>query len=334
VDCRRSSIGKATLTLLLLLSACQETDGPLAIEADTSTPEIEIVSTGINAVPDILQWVKLDSDIVSILSQEPAECINTTSSDQEQVLLGRLAFRSPFLLGGQAVRNGLACQSCHTQGQINQAFFVTGMSDEIGTADVTNFHFSKSLGDQVFNPAPIPSLADDIFGVDHDPNKSDLENLVLKLITKEFSGKDPNPDVLKGLLTYIRALDDQSCPEPNALIGEDLLIYQLDHISQSFKILADGSFQPETQSFAIAALRSEIGRIYNRFPSSPELSTALAEVGQTLNERSSRLTKSQITDAGETWQSLRQRLINDYNKSLFNPAFIEAWAAHNKKTSQ
>ena len=91
----------------------------------------------------------------------PNECLprHETAKQTQKIAVGRLAFRSPYLLGGQAARRGLTCQACHGQGQTNTHFFVTGLSSAPGTADVTSFHFSDELGDEAFNPVPIPSLS-------------------------------------------------------------------------------------------------------------------------------------------------------------------------------
>jgi len=333
VDCRRSSIGTATLSLLLLISACQETGGPSVVETKEAQAPVAAASR-VAASPDILQWVTPDADLVAILSKEPAECKTADAGAEAQFLLGRLAFRSPFLLGGQAARNGLTCQACHSQGQVNDNFFVLGMSDKIGTADVTNFHFSKELGDDTFNPAPIPSLSDDVFGVDYSPDKPDLEALVLKLITKEFSGKDPNPDVLQGILSYIRALDDEACPPSNSLAEKDLLDFQLENISRSFALLSRQLYGPETQSFIVVALRAEIGSVYKRFPGNPALSQNLADLGQSLNERTAKLTKDQIVTASKTWASLEKKLKAEFDNSLYSSKAIQKWIENNRNANQ
>lgn len=327
MDCRRSSIGIATLSILLLTAACQETSGPNAVETNV----IETQAPSVAAAPDILQWLASGADFTTTLSQEPAECKTIEEVDEAQFLLGRLAFRSPFLLGGQAARNGLTCQACHSQGQINENFFVLGMSDKIGTADVTNFHFSKELGDETFNPVPIPSLSDDVFGVDHNPDKPDLEALVLKLITKEFSGSSPNPDVLQSILTYIRALDDKACTDTKILMEKELLEFQLTNISQSFDLLAQERFNPKTQSFAISALRAEIGRIYKRFPNNPAILQKLSDLGQSLNERTTRLSREQIIEAANTWVDLEKALKSEFERSLYNQEAILQWMDTNNR---
>jgi len=100
--------------------------------------------------PDVLKWIRPGTDIVQVLSEEPGECLPISDVRNPDIELGRAAFRSPFLLGGQAARQGLTCQACHMQGQTNSHFFVVGLSGEPGTADVTNFHFSDDLGDENF----------------------------------------------------------------------------------------------------------------------------------------------------------------------------------------
>jgi len=180
------------------------------------------------------------------------------------IQLGRAAFRSPFLLGGQAARQGLTCQACHTQGQTNSHFFVVGLSEEPGTADVTNFHFSDDLGDEVFNPSLIPSLSDEAQGVDYNPQSAALEALVTRLITKEFNGETPDPTLFAGLVSYLRALDVKTCAVPTeddvpTLQGAALMEYNIDGISDMFTALKTADYSSAPKQFMIASLRHEIG---------------------------------------------------------------------------
>ena len=104
--------------------------------------------------PEILQWVHQSANKIEVLTSEPAECLSKDMwlDQHRSLILGRAAFRSPYLLGGQAARRGMSCQACHTNGHINAHFYIEGLSQDPGTADVTNFHFSTTLGDDVFNP--------------------------------------------------------------------------------------------------------------------------------------------------------------------------------------
>jgi len=276
--------------------------------------------------PDITRWAKPDVNLMELLSVEPNECLAplAQSSDFQTIALGRMAFRSPFLLGGQATRRGLTCQACHTQGARNANFFVVGLSDGVGTADVSNFHFSDELGDEVFNPSPIPSLSDDIRVVDYDPAKTEFEDFVTRLITKEFTGKNPSPEIKSALLTYLRQLDDSHCTD-KTLIGADLLDYKVRVIEQTFEALEQNNFTMATQKFLAAALRIELGRLNTRFPYTDAVQSELLEISQSLNGRGGDVSDSQIKRAAQQWATLSPEISQHYDKSLFNPVTIERW---------
>ena len=318
MDYRCSAI-KASFTLLLLgLAACQPTAPQGSIEP-----------------PDILRWAKPDANVLTILSTEPNECLTsnlkasnvttTTQLHQQNIALGRMAFRSPFLLGGQAARRGLTCQSCHTQGQRNENFFVIGLSDEPGTADVTSFHFSDELGDESFNPALIPSLSDDVRGIDYDQNNDELEKFVTRLITKEFTGPTPLPEVKTALLAYLRDLDDSAC-QSSQLQGAALLRYKLTGISETFDILLNNSFKPDTQNFLTNALRAELGRLHLRYPNTQRIQKELVAISQGLKLREAPLTRENLASAQQRWDDLLPRMETAYNRSLFHEGAITDWA--------
>lgn len=277
--------------------------------------------------PDITRWAKPDTDVVSLLSSEPNECLAEPSQDQgsQIIALGRMAFRSPFLLGGQATRRGLTCQACHSQGARNENFFVIGLSDAPGTADVSSFHFSDELGDETFNPSPIPSLSDNIRNIDYDPAKTDFEDFVTRLITKEFTGKNPSPEIKSALLTYLRSLDDTYCSE-TVLTGPSLLAYKIDIIAQTFAALEQNDFTIATQNFLAAALRIELGRLNSRFPYTGDIQNGLTAISRSLNSRGADITRSQITKAAMQWQALVPNIQAQYDASLFYPQTIKKWA--------
>jgi len=299
----------ALCLIILSLAGCAEREPQEAVEP-----------------PDIIRWTKPGANIVALLYSEPNECLPAAvqSAEFQTIALGRMAFRSPFLLGGQATRRGLTCQACHTQGARNENFFVIGLSDTPGTADVSSFHFSDELGDEIFNPSPIPSLSDDIRGVDYDPAKTDFEDFVTRLITKEFTGKNPSPEIKSALLTYLRALDDTHC-ETAILTGEDLMAYKVDVIGQTFEVLAQNNFTVATQNFLTAALRVELGRLNSRFPNSPDMRGELLTISQSLNNRGADITETQIIAASAQWKILAPKVKDFYESSLFYPQTIENW---------
>jgi len=238
---------------------------------------------------------------------------------------GRLAFRSPFLLGGQAARRGLTCQACHGQGQVNTHFFVVGLSDAPGTADVTSFHFSDVLGDEIFNPVPIPSLSDDVEGVDYAPETKALEAFVRRLITKEFTGPEPTPEVEAALLAYLRALDGVHCATPT-IKGLDNLDFKLGIISSSFEALSSQSLSTESYNFMLAALRIELGRLHTRYPNEPKLRKQLVAMSADLN--TVKVENPNLSRIAADWRVLEPSLREAYKGSLFNNSAIQEWIAN------
>jgi len=315
MDYRRPTIG---FILSLILTSLAASCGPRA-------------SLQGESFPDVLKWIRPGTDIVQVLSENPAECFSESAVGNSEIQLGRAAFRSPFLLGGQAARQGLTCQACHTQGQTNAHFFVVGLSEEPGTADVTNFHFSDDLGDEVFNPSLIPSLSDDVHGVDYDPQSAKLEDLVTRLITQEFNGEVPNPDVFSALTSYLRALDVKACPSAESdvpkLKGADLMNYNIDGVSNMFEVLKTADYPAVPKQFMIASLRHEIGNIYRHYPKAEALQADLRDLGQLLNAREGAVEDAQLLTAYEIWNGLGPKLKSQYKRSLFNPDFIPKWMA-------
>ena len=277
-----------------------------------------------NAAPEITRWIGPDADIVSALSEEPRECLPNDASTQD--ILGRLAFRSPFLLGGQAARRGLTCQACHSQGQTNTHFFVVGLSDAPGTADVTSFHFSDELGDEIFNSVIIPSLSDDTEGVSFSGETDELDRFVHRLITKEFTGPEPVPDVEAALLSYIRALDDRFC-ETATIADSDLWQFNIRVINESFAALQSEtqSTSTEARNFMMAAMRVELGRLHDRLPNHPKIRASLVSISQKLNP--AKKAEPSLAVALSEWRDLQSDLSASYDRSLFNKTAIEKWLA-------
>lgn len=265
-------------------------------------------------LPDIVKWAHPDANLVGVLTAEPAECLRSADSPKEnrQILLGKIAFRSPYLLGGQAARQRLSCDACHTNGHINQHFFIEGLSGAAGSADVSNFHFSKSLGDGVFNPKPIPSLRalDKPVGADATASR---EAFILRLIEKEFDGTAPSTPIKHALLKYVDGLGGDTCSGEQG--GIQMLSARLVYIDDMISLLASRpALEADIQGFVRAALRVELGRLYRRFPNSPSLQQGL----ETLSEQ----VKNQAVQR-EDWLSLKEQLLAGFGQSLFDPDYIQ-----------
>ncbi|CAN7433443.1 hypothetical protein LJR225_002836 [Phenylobacterium sp. LjRoot225] len=163
-----------------------------------------------------LHWIAPGADPLRAIGVQPTECLQIPADAAEalQVEVGRAAFRTPLLLGGQAARAGLACETCHRNGRSNPDFQFPGVSGAAGTADVTQSLFSSHRGDGIDNPRPIPDLSGPKTGlkVDQSPDSPALEGFIRGLVVEEFDGDPPPPAVLQGLAAYVRALQPSACP--------------------------------------------------------------------------------------------------------------------------
>jgi len=164
-----------------------------------------------------LHWVAPGADPVRAIATQPTECLRLPADPAAalKVEVGRAAFRTPVLLGGQAARASLACETCHRNGRTNPDFQFPGVSGAPGTADVTQSIFSSHREDGVDDPRPIPDLSGPKgrLKIDQAPPGRALETFIHGLVTEEFDGPEPSPAVLDGLAAYVRALDPDACPK-------------------------------------------------------------------------------------------------------------------------
>jgi len=198
------------------------------------------------------------------LLREPAECFARPRDPAERRLaaIGRVAFRTPLLLGGQAARAGLSCASCHRNGRGNPDFLFPGLSAGPGTADVTASLMSSHRGDGRFNPKPIPDLAGPraALKVPQDPAGRQLEAFIRGLVVEEFDGPEPPSPVLDGLAAYVRALRPEACGRGDRRVS---LASRLALVGEAAELaLAE---QGETRRLLLAAARSQLGAIDERF---------------------------------------------------------------------
>jgi len=176
-----------------------------------------LMATAAETAPPLraMRWLAPGSD-VAVLTRRPTECLGKPPSAEAayEIELGRAAFRTPLVLGGQAARAGIDCETCHRGGRSNPDFDFPGVSGAPGTADVTTPVLSSHRGDDVFDPRPIPDLSGpkDRFKVDQDAASGKLEDFIHGIVTEEFDGAEPPPAVLKGLAAYVRALSPAACP--------------------------------------------------------------------------------------------------------------------------
>jgi hypothetical protein len=223
-----------------------------------------------------MRWLAPAADASIVLTHRPTECLAKPVDAERAYLveLGRAAFRTPLLLGGQAARAGIDCETCHRGGRNNPDFDFPGVSGAPGTADVTTSVLSSHRGDGIDNPKPIPNLSGpkSALKVSQDPSSPALERFIHGIVTEEFDGDEPPPAVLKGLAAYVRSLSPAACPtqatEPMTTAGalgdvrRTLLaaIAALEH--------GDGA----AAALMVVSARSQLGDIDERF-AGPSLAT-------------------------------------------------------------
>jgi hypothetical protein len=265
---------------------------------------------------------------VQRVNELPPECYRAPADAKERrsAEIGRVVFRAPLLLGGQAARVGLSCSSCHRNGRGNPDFHFPGVSGAPGTADVTSSILSSHRGDGTFNPKPIPDLAGDPAKhiASRDPAKPDLEKFIHGLITHEFDGPEPPRRVLDGVSAYVRAISPANCSGGEVSVSAAALISEVDSALR----LAHGERDRRTARLLIGAARSNLGRMDERFqvPGLEGERKLLAEADGELralqDALGSRAEESLWAQWDRSWPARRARLQADAPRSLFSNAVL------------
>ncbi len=214
------------------------------------------------------RWLPADRQ-THALSFEPTECLLRTSDplDARRIAIGRAAFRTPLLLGGQAARAGLSCNSCHRNGRGNPDFRFPGLSGAPGSADVTSSLMSSHRGDGVDNPKPIPDLSGPAGQLKISRDRADrkLETFIHGLVVAEFDGPEPTAATLDGLASYVRALSPVGCPsasEQPLRLAE--FVADARAAVQTAQVALD-AHDPATARLMLASARSALGTIDERY---------------------------------------------------------------------
>lgn len=312
MDCRRTCAGVLTAAALLLLVAASPAPDPPLRAARWLAPGVAIGTLG----------------------RQPTECLSrpSDSAGAEAVTIGRAAFRTPLLLGGQAARAGLSCAACHRNGRGNPHFLFPGVSGAPGTADVTSSLFSSHRGDGKVNPRKIPDLAGPAKEriVSRDPGTRALENFIRGLIVEEFDGPPPTPRVLAGLAAYVRALSPNACPnrlDEAASLDNDLAAAEE---GARAAVLASREKDRTTARLMLASARASLALIDERYAaltparrlirdSDLELAAIQRAVDQGADDIPLRIAAWRINLA-----SMTRILRRDERRSLFNPARLAA----------
>ena len=130
------------------------------------------------------------------------------------VAFGDMLFDSPEILGEPARSLGLACSTCHNRSDINQRFFIPGISPQPGAVDVDGSFFNARFNDHRDDPLDIPSLRGIRFTAPYgrDGRFASLRDFTRNVIVSEFNGQEPSPLVLDALVAYMLEFDFLPAP--------------------------------------------------------------------------------------------------------------------------
>ena len=219
-------------------------------------------------------WLSPDADIVAFLTTAPPECLAAPKTEEARysVALGRVAFRSPFLLGGQAARGRLSCSACHINGRSNADFYLEGLSSAPGTADVTTSMFSAVREDRTLNARPIPDLVDRAARAESAHGVGDF---IESAVVDEFQGAPPPRAVIDGLVAYVSALRSSACADGPV---RQTPRRDMRHVSAALDVADEALARGDARvaGFALLSAQGELGRIAERYPNSPQSREALA----------------------------------------------------------
>ena len=211
------------------------------------------------------EWLPPGAAVAGDLLHRPVEALEGGVKQNFFVEFGRLAFRSPEILGGNARRAGISCNACHSNGHVNTRFFVPGVSGKPGTVDVTNKLWNLRGEDGLLNPITIPTLRD--VGrkprLGRDARSASVHEFSRAVIVTEFGGDEPSPFLLDALTAYMVKLRKPVSNEPEKVTLakdlEDLMRYT--RVLRVVQLDEDAGLTELT----VRMIRGQIGFIAERF---------------------------------------------------------------------
>ena len=277
-----------------------------------------------------MRWLAPGSNVARAVGSKPAECLPPTIADPDQaylIALGRTAFRTPLLIGGQAARAGLACEGCHLNGRNNPDFHFPGVSGPPGTADITSSIFSSHRGDGIDNPSPIADLGGPKTNlvIDQSAKSPALAAFVHGLVTEEFDGPEPPPAVIQGLTAYLRAQDHTLCAAaPRTPVTLDSTMTEARRAVEAGQAALAHGDQP-TAILMVQAGRSQLALVFERYDrkalNRDRLTVQAADLDLAAALADLRAGKTGTADQLTTWlvrsRQWEKSLARDEPKSLF-----------------
>ena len=140
-------------------------------------------------------------------------------SDIPLVAYGDMLFDSPEIFGDPGRSLGITCSTCHNRSDINNSFFIPGVSHQPGAADVDGAFFNPNFNDIRSDSLDIPTLRGIRFTGPYgrDGRFGSLREFTRNVIVNEFGGEEPTPFMLDALVAYQLEFDWQ----PNSLLNPD-----------------------------------------------------------------------------------------------------------------
>lgn len=225
---------------------------------------ISMVRAGDHRPLKAQQWLSDDKSAqLEILSRPYARAPSNFASKEEEITyqIGEALFRSPILLGGQAAKAQLSCNSCHLSGADNPEFQFPNISGAPGTADVSSSFFSSFRGNRNFDPIAIPDLRK--MGKIPINDKAQLSAFIRGLIVEEFNGHEPPAQALDAVTFYVQRVKYSHIPPAAKLSVRDpitIINQSVDNIIHSLK-----NNNEEVANLLIDAARHQLGLIYERY---------------------------------------------------------------------
>ncbi len=266
-----------------------------------------------------LDWLPPGSLNLEELTRRPQE-IQTGGRQQSFFAeYGRLAFRSPDVLGGNARKAGLSCHACHPNGDANRHFFIPGLSDRPGHIDVTHALWSAKGDDGRANPLQIPSLrgVKDKPRLGFDRRLGSLREFTRNVIVLEFDGAEPDPLLLDALVAYQQTLAGEQAPEQPLHFEDDLGDFVRALGVLRLPLAEENA--PLTERIA-TMLRSQVGFMHERFEA-----TAPQQILESWSQDLRGI--AALAEAGR-WPEARDKLGALQRQARQPPAALAAAAPH------
>jgi hypothetical protein len=279
------------------------------------------------------EWLPPGSLSVESLTRHPQEQLEGEDKQNFYVEFGRLAFRSPDVLGGTARKAGLSCQACHANGFATTAFFIPGLSNKPGNIDVSHAFWNLRGEDGIDNPLEIPPLrgvkTKDRFGQDR--RMASLREFTRRVIVTEFSGAEPDALLLDALIAYQEKLRPAAAVMAPVTLQQDLadLLRYLDALRVP---LAEE--EPTLAERMTVMIRGQIGFIHERFTEGDMHGSRglLEEWSRQLARIALQAERGDWVQARAARAELRQAitappatLAADLPRSLYEPEKLKAW---------